>query len=623
MCGFTGFVGNGNESDLRKMLITLKHRGPDAQDIYYQGGIGLGHARLSILDLSAAANQPFFNEDRSVAIIFNGEIYNYKQLTLELQQLHRFKFHTHSDTEVLLYLYEAFGEEAFNKLNGMFACAIYDFKKKSLVLAKDRMGKKPLYYGLFNGTLIFSSEVKAILQHPFAQKEINIDAVNEYLTFEYIPTPNSIFRNIYKLEPGSYLIFQDQKILKKEPFWKIQFTDSKISFNDAKYQLGELLNNAVHSRLISDVPLGVFLSGGLDSSTIAYYAQKNSIQKIKTFCIGFEDASYDEANYAKLVANHLGTDHHTEYFKASHLVDLIPEVYAKLDEPLADPSILPTYLLSKFTRQHVTVALGGDGSDELLAGYPTFISNYLIPIISKLPSSAISTFKKLASSMPVRDNNMSLDFKINQFLKGFEESSQYTHTLWLGSFTPRDKENLFTDTTRKRITNGNGLKAINNYLLDASGETNFHQLLYIYYRTYLLEDILVKLDRASMFCSLEARSPFLDYTVVEFVNGLPDSYKLKGLQGKYILKSLMREKIPNEIIDRPKKGFGIPLSHWLRNELKGLCCDLLSKDSLAKHGLFEHIYIEKILNEHFTRKKNHRKLIWTLLTFQLWYKNYF
>ena len=568
MCGIAGFVGKGSEGELRRMIDAIRYRGPDHQGAIVTDNVGLAQARLSIIDLSVNAQQPFFSADKSVAMVFNGEIYNYLELKEELVRLNKYTFRTTSDTEVLLYMYQEYGEKLFDKINGMFAFAIYNFQKKELLLARDRMGKKHLYYSVVNDTLLFASELKAILQHPLATKDLNYDAINEYLTFDYIPTPNSIFKNIHKLEASQYLIFKEGRIITKQAYWHVNFTEKNISLTDATTRLDTLLNNAVSARLMSDVPLRVFLSGGLDSSAVAYYAQKNATSKINTFSIGFSEKSYDESSYAKLVAKKLGTQHHEEVLSASTSLSLIPDITKNLDEPFADPSIIPTYFLSKFTRKHVTVALGGDGSDELMAGYPTFISDKFLKTFEALPKSLIMSFSHLGNLLPRSDKNISLDFKLTQFFKGFEESKQYTHTLWLGSFTPSLKNKLFTTTAQSHITNGNGLSGIDRYLNDVPNASEFNRLLYSYYRTYLLEDILVKVDRASMYNSLEVRAPFLDVNVVEFLNTLPKSYKIKGFTGKLLLKELMRNKLPNEIIDRPKKGFGIPVSLWLRNELK-------------------------------------------------------
>lgn len=556
MCGIAGFVGKGTESDLKGMISAISYRGPDYLGTDMIENVGLAHARLSIIDLSPEARQPFYTPDKSVAMVFNGEIYNYLQLKEELLKLNKYSFRTTSDTEVLVYMYQEYGIKLLDKINGMFAIAIYDFQKKQLFLARDRMGKKPVYYTLIDGTLIFASELKAILKHPLVKKDLNYDAINEYLTFEYIPTPNTIFKNIHKLEASNYLLFKDGRITAKEAYWHVNFTQQNISFTDAITKLDTLMTDAVSSRLMSDVPLGVFLSGGLDSSAIAYYAQKTAKSQINTFSIGFSEKSYDESNYARLVAKKLGTQHHEEMLSASTSLSLIPDIINKLDEPFADPSIIPTYFLSRYTRKQVIVALGGDGSDELLAGYPTFISDKFLKPVGIMPKALIKAMSGLSAGLlPPSDKNISLDFKLTQFFKGFEEKRQYAHTLWLGSFTPSLKNKLFTQSAKDKITNGNGLNSVDRYLADVPNVSEFNQLLYTYYRTYLLEDILVKVDRASMYNSLEVRAPFLDTKVVEFLNSLPKSYKIQGFNGKRLLKELMRDKLPNEIIDRPKKGF--------------------------------------------------------------------
>lgn len=623
MCGIAGFVGKGTESDLLRMTASLRHRGPDFQGGQLVENVGLGHARLSILDLSESANQPFFNPSKNLGMVFNGEIYNYLANKDYLHKLNKYTFSTTSDTEVLMYLYQELGLGMFEHLNGMFAFGIYDFQKKEMLIARDRMGKKPLYYGVFGQTLVYASEPKAILQHPLVSKELDLDALNAYLTFDYVPTPHSIFKNIYKLEPGHYLIFKDGAIQEKKPFWNITFKPQALSFEDAKAQFDTLLNDATASRLISDVPLGVFLSGGLDSSTVAYYAQKNSNVPIQTYSIGFEEKSYDETDYAQKVAQKLGTNHHLQILTAQDSINLLPEILPKLDEPFADPSVIPTYLLSKFTRKEVTVALGGDGSDELLAGYPTFISEAVRPYYAATPSFIKTIVSQLARALPVSDANISFDFKVKQFLKGFEEEAKYTHTLWMGSFTPNDKKSLFAPKILAQIRNGHGLQAVDAAIAEVATASNFNQLLNTYYRTYLIDDILVKVDRASMYSSLEVRAPFLDYRVVDFLNSLPKSYKQNGLKpGKHILRELMRDKIPNDIIDRPKKGFGIPLSSWLRHDLKPLCNELLSESALNQHGLFDNKYVQQLKNEHFDVKQNNRKLLWNLMVFQSWYQHY-
>lgn len=622
MCGIAGFVGKGDEATLRSMIHSILYRGPDFQDVSLIENAGLAHARLAIIDLNANSNQPFFTPDKKFGMVFNGEIYNYLSVKEELLKTGKYKFLTVSDTEVLLYAYIEYGLDFFKKINGMFALAIYDFNKKELLLARDRMGKKPLYYSVVSNTLIFASELKALLQHPLVTRELNLNALNEYLTFEYVPTPHTIFKNIQKLEASEYLIFRDGAISKKDSYWKVDFQKQNISFEDAVGKLDKLLNDAVSCRLMSDVPLGVFLSGGLDSSTVAYYAQKNSTQKIKTFSVGFDEKSYDESSYANLVAKHLGMEHYQQTLTSKQCLELIPEVLGKLDEPFADPSIIPTYLLSKFTREKVTVALGGDGSDELLAGYPTFISEKFAGLLHSSPAFLIKFVNAISGILPANDKNISFDFKVKQFLKGAGYPRQYTHTLWLGSFTPQLKDKLFTAAAKSMITNSHGMDCIDTYLSEIPDANEFDKLLYSYYKTYLLDDILVKVDRASMYNSLEVRAPFLDVNVVEFLNTLPKEYKIQGYNTKRILKDVMKNKIPDEIISRPKKGFGIPLSAWLRTDLKPLCEKLLADESLVKQGLFDKQFVNGLKERHYSGKENNRKLLWNLMIFQEWYNNF-
>ena len=376
MCGIAGFWGEGNYQIAQNMIESIGYRGPDNQSVFHENKVGLAHARLSILDLREEGNQPMFSEDKRYAIIYNGEVYNFGELKKDLQKNYKLSFNTKTDTEVILYLYKFYGCSSINMLNGMFAFAIYDFEKDEMILARDRMGQKPLYYTETPKSFVFSSEIKAITEHSEVKKELNLSALNQYLTFDYVPFPHSIYKGVYSLEPGYFLKVQKNKIIEKKPYWEHSFsTNTSISFKEAKEELDFLLDRATGIRLVSDVPLGVFLSGGIDSSTVAYYAQKNASKSISTFSIGFEEKSYDESNYAKRVSDHLGTTHYMEFLSPQKSIDLISSIYPLVDEPFADASLIPTYYLSQITRKKVTVAIGGDGSDELLAGYPTFISN--------------------------------------------------------------------------------------------------------------------------------------------------------------------------------------------------------------------------------------------------------
>jgi asparagine synthase (glutamine-hydrolysing) len=617
MCGITGFIGKGNREDLTAMTATLLHRGPDEQGVFFEKGVGLGHTRLSILDLTPTGRQPMSSKDRMGVVVFNGEIYNFQELKNDLLEK-RYIFDGTSDTEVILAMYEEYGEKCFEKMSGMFAIALFDRFNGRLILARDRMGKKPLYYSLEKGNFAFASELKSLIRYPGFKKDIDIFAVNKYLAFEHVPTPGSIWRNAKKLEAGQYLVFE-KGIIRKEKFWTPNFVENKISFSDALFLLDDKINTAVKERMIADVPLGVFLSGGLDSSTIAYHAQKNSSQKIKTFSIGFDEKSFDESGFAREVAKHLGTEHYEKKVTAKDLLAIVPELAAMIDEPLADASIIPTYLLSKFAKEHVTVALGGDGGDELFAGYPTFQADTLWRYF---PEFLISPAEKIFSLLPVSHKNFGLDLKVRKFMDGADEyDSLIRHQKWLGAFSDTEREELFKKTKWKYLEEKHAdvYDDIERYREEAENANDSTKLLYSYERTYLMDHVMVKVDRAGMFASLETRAPFLDHTLVDFANTLPFSYKLHGLTPKYILKKLMEDKLPKHIVHRKKKGFGIPVAKWLAEDLKDFCDGTLSKTAVQNAGFFNYAYVEKLKREHFEKKRNHAKKLWTLLVFQLWY----
>ncbi|MFA4818127.1 MAG: asparagine synthase (glutamine-hydrolyzing) [Parcubacteria group bacterium] len=628
MCGIVGYFGQGDKNVLEKMTRTLVHRGPDDEGFYNSGRVGLGQRRLSIIDLSPAGHQPMANEEKTVWLAFNGEIYNFKDLKNSLKDKHLFA--SQSDTEVILHLYEELGQEVFSKLEGMFAIALYDERIDKLFLARDRMGKKPLYYGRFGETLVFGSELKALMPHPLFKKELDLCALNKYLLYEYVPTPHSIFKNVFKLEPATYLTFDGREAVKKK-FWNIEFNRFHVSARlsggqgfgfqvaDTIKELGKRLDKAVKDRLISDVPLGVFLSGGIDSSTIAYYAQKNSNQKIKTFSIGFKEQSFNEAHYARRVAEHLGTEHYEKILNAKDSLDLVPRIAEMLDEPLADASIIPTFLLSQFTRERVTVALGGDGGDELFCGYDTFIAHRLADIYEKLPLFLRkSLIERVALNLPTSFKNFSFDFKAKKFISGFYGAKEYRNQRWLGAFDRPERAELFIGDVWRELEKENEFAEIDSYGREAGTGDYYQQLIYQYLRTYMMDDILVKVDRASMFNSLEVRAPFLDTTVVDFANSLPLNLKLRGLTTKFILKKLMEDKLPKEIVQRKKKGFGVPLAEWLADDLEPLITELFSEKKINEQGLFNYQYINKLLDDHFSRRTDNRKLIWTLAVFQMW-----
>lgn len=619
MCGITGFTGKSNRELLQKMNYTLCHRGPDGEGFFESPDCSLAMRRLAIIDL-AGGSQPMYSADKKVAMVFNGEIYNFQELRKELQGKHQFT--THSDTEVIARGYEEWGAKIFEKLNGMFAIAIWDEREKKLVLGRDRMGKKPLFYQA-GGDIIFGSEIKALLQHPAVKRELSLEALNLYLTYEYVPQPLTIYKDIFKLPAGSFLVWQDGDF-QITKFWEIDFRRIRRTFSEGEYlaEFDRLLDDAVRLRLVSDVPLGVFLSGGIDSSTIAYYAQKNSSRKVKTFSIGFIDPSFDESEYSRLAAEQLGSEHYQQKFTEQEVLNLLPSVVKLQDEPLGDASLFPTHLLAKFTRQYVTVALAGDGGDELLYGYPTFQMHKLSEYYFKLPRFLRQhVFHKIIQNLPTSFNNLTFDYGLKRFDASTEYPDWQRDLVWIGSFTLQDKALLLREEVLRQINLKKTFQPLEKYLHEVAGEVFLDKASYLYLKTYLLDDILVKTDRASMYASLEARNPFLDYRVVDLLTSLPPNLKMRGLQPKYLLKKLMAGRLPDKIINRKKKGFGMPVAKWLLGELRNLVREnILDERFINEQGLFDYEYLKMLWQQHESRKKDNRKQLWTLLMFQLWYK---
>lgn len=621
MCGIAGFSGpNGTKADLDRMIGTLKHRGPDDVGIFADTGIALAHARLSILDLSPAGHQPMSWDGGRFQIIFNGEIYNFAELRKDLVRS-GVTFQSTSDTEVILALYAREGRAAFAKLAGMFAIALWDRDRQELVLARDRLGKKPLYVGEYDRTLLFASEPKAIFAHPSFPRVIDRRSIGAYFTYEYVPTPATIWGGLKKLEPGHMLIWKDG-CSTKERFWTPDLHESSVSFPDALTSLDQLLAKSVEERLVADVPVGVLLSGGLDSSTVAYYAARAAGGKIKTFSIAFEEASFDESIYALAVAEHLGTDHHVRTVHADDMIAEIPTIADMLDEPMADASILPTYLLSRFVREEITVALGGDGGDELFAGYPTFQAAKFADLYRRLPRAIRdSVLAPLFSRFPESDRNMSVGFKLRRFANGIDADDWIMHQRWLGNFGGGALADLFLPAYAD-IARIDPWETLEPWRQEAKDLSRENAILWSYLRTYLLDEVLVKADRASMRASLELRAPFLDHRLVEEVFRMPYAWKQHGLTGKWMLKELMRGKLPGNIIDRPKKGFGVPLARWFRGELSGFLDETLSEGTIREMGLFRYETIARMIALHRSGRRDLRKELWTLVVFALWWKRW-
>jgi len=629
MCGiygYTSFRERVEQRVLHRMGDALGHRGPDDEgEIIHDSGdlsIGLGHKRLSIIDLSSAAKQPMTNEDESIWLVFNGEIYNFKELRRELEQKgHRFK--SRSDSEVIIHLYEEKGTRCLERLKGMFAFALWDDRSHSLFMARDRIGKKPLHYVWSQDGIVFASEIKALLRHPMVCKEIDLNSLNKYLTYEYVPAPNTIFKSIKKIEPGHYLLVQKGEI-QSTRYWDIPLADNPIGYKtEDEYleELREILERAVTARLVADVPVGVLLSGGLDSGLVAALATKQN-QQLECFSIGFEEPSFDESVYAGQIAQSLKVKHQLKIFNMEEMLENLYALPDIMDEPLADASILPTYLLSKFTSDRVKVALSGDGGDELFAGYQTYQAHKLVTYYNSLPAFLRNSLKSLTSYIPVSHNNLSTDFKIKQFMKGVGVSSEIRFFIWMGAFIDQEKRALLSPEIKAELGHHNTYEDIFHHINTSRLSNDLERILYLSMKLYLQDGILVKVDRASMANSLEVRCPLLDQEFVEFVCRLPMLYKLNGFKTKYLLKKAAEGIIPEGIANRPKKGFGIPISRWLTGELREFMLDHLSEDRIKKQGLFNHGYIKELMEQHLAKKKDNRKLLWTLLVFQIWYNRY-
>jgi asparagine synthase (glutamine-hydrolysing) len=636
MCGIAGFTSFHKKNYDKKnvmdsMLTAIEHRGPDASGDYFEDSINLGHRRLSIVDLESGA-QPLTSVDGKLTIVFNGEIYNYVELQEQLKK-QGFEFQTSSDTEVIIHLYRKYGLDFLSHLNGMFAIALWDKELEQLIIARDRMGEKPIYYQYRDDEFIFSSELKSLVKHPFVTKEISLRGLNKYLTYEYIPAPQTILENVWKVEAGEMIIIKKNS-MKKSLYWKHpfhEFNDSgDVHGNEEQVleQFDSLLNDSIRTRLQADVPVGVLLSGGIDSSLVTAVAAKQAKSKVKSFSIYFDEESYDESSYIKRMVDDFGLDHHHQTLRAQDMLGIIDNMGMIMDEPMSDPSIVPTYLLSKMTSQHVKTVLGGDGADELFAGYPTYVANKLIQGYNIIPyelRTPLTNFIKhsLGKFIPVSSKNIALDFKLQQFFRGAGVVSEIRFFKWMGGFLETEKKSILKDDVNQRLLGDFAYDDINRYLSRTNVQNELERLLYLSQKLYLCDDILHKVDRASMQNSLEVRAPFLDHRIVEFASQLPERYKLKGFNKKRILKKLAKRYIPNEIITRPKKGFGIPITQWLKEDLKAPMLDLLSKEHLDKQGIFEHDSINNLIQDHLNNKTNNRKLLWNLMCFQLWYKDFF
>lgn len=626
MCGIAGFVNFDSQKPSLSLLKTITdaiaYRGPDDEGQEVINQCALGNRRLAIIDTSFRAHQPMHDKEKRFYLTFNGEIYNFKELRENLQEK-GYRFFSDSDTEVLLYSYKEWGVDCLKKLRGIFALAIWDKKREELLLARDHFGVKPLHYYLNEKVFIFSSEIKSILLHPQVKKNLNLEALSSYfsLGFGCVASPQTIFQNIFKLPAGHYAILRKNRLLVRS-YWDLsKIKPQNISFDQAVGETRRLLEKSVKSQLVSDVPLGVFLSGGVDSSLLAALSQRNSAGKVETFSIGFKEPEFDETKYARQAASYLKTNHYHQYFTREDLLKTLFKVVEKMDEPLADASILPTYLLSGFARKTVKVCLSGDGGDELFAGYPTYIASKAASPLRNLPGPVITALKKIAlTARPILSDfpllahspNLPANFKIERFFNGLNRNFARQYLDFLGPMRLADKSALLLNNQESALSFVEKLvEKVSR--LDPVSKAQFLDLM-----IFLPDDLLVKTDRASSYNSLEVRVPFLDVDLAEFIFSLPSDYKLHRLTLKYLLKKAASGLIPSSIIDRPKKGFGVPTNHWLNQELKGLLKAKLGRKRLLRQGLFNPDYVSRLIAEHQEEIVDHRMVLWNLLIFQLW-----
>jgi asparagine synthase (glutamine-hydrolysing) len=628
MCGINGIIRKQKSStllsDIHKMNNSIIHRGPDDDGIFHSNEkVAIGMRRLSIIDLDFG-KQPIYNDDKSKVIVFNGEIYNYKELQSDLINF-GYQFNTNSDTEVVLALYEFYGEECVEYLNGMFAFAIYDHLKSLIFIARDRFGEKPLYYYHSKEEFVFASELKSLVLLDSSLKKISNTALQLFFSLSYIPAPHTIYDNIYKLEPATKLVINTNTLeFVKNKYWDIKSNEDSeeliSNYNLAKKEVTDLLFDSVEKRMVSDVPIGVFLSGGVDSAIVASVMSKLRNTNIKTFTIGFDDIRYDESSRALKIAKHINSDHSHFPLRYDEILQDIDEVILNFDEPFADPSALPTYFVSKYTSQFVKVSLTGDGGDEVFGGY----NKYLIQTAGKhlrpyIPLKSIKTF--LSGSYFKNLDSKSGIVKLQKFFNSLDENSMLSHLNII--------QLAFRNEELYEILNTNNFLDIRKALLNIcepipqSINTDLQTAKYIDFKVSLEGDLLPKVDRASMLASLECRAPFLDYRLVDLSFSLPDKFLINGSNKKRILKEAFEWAVPKNYFNSPKSGFEIPLGSWFRNELKSDLDNYLSEDYLKTHGLINTEYTRMILNEHLSGSYDHSWKLWTIYCFQKWYYKIF
>jgi asparagine synthase (glutamine-hydrolysing) len=584
--------------------------------------MSLGFRRLAIIDLSENGRQPMFNEDGTICLVFNGEIYNFQELRQELESKGHI-FSSKADSEVIIHAYEEWGIDSINRLRGMFAYGLYDLNRKRLLLVRDRIGIKPLYYTYKNGRLLFASEIKAILEDPQVERRVNFQAMYDYLGFEFVPAPETMFADIYKIPAGHFLLFENNEI-HQEQYWDLKFHpgENKLTFDEAVEKMREHLDHAVQSHLVSDVPLGVFLSGGLDSSCIVALMRKHLTGSFKTFTIGYEDKSFSELDYAQIVADYCETDH-----QVLMLDTLKPEYVEKtlwhLDEPMTDLSTVPLYLLCKQAREHVTVCLSGEGADESFAGYDRFKASRLATWFNLMPGplrrQVVGRFMDLLPDQPQKKGAVNM---LKRFVEGANLDPAGQHLRWQYFLNTVLEENLLTGSFRSQIKM-DPFRQVREYSdrCDA-GKDRVNREIYLDMRFMMTDSVLMKVDRMSMASSLEIRVPLLDHVLVEFMASLPGDWKLKGMTTKYIFRAALEGLLPDKIVHRGKQGYSLPVKQLLRGDLKQYMVELLNDSTVIRENM-DSAYVNRLIEEHCAMKHNHNHVLWALINIAIWHNRFF
>ena len=624
MCGIVGIVRSDNKSIdqalVSRMCSAIRHRGPDEDGFYFNDHVGLGMRRLSIIDV-AGGQQPIHNQDRSAWIVFNGEIYNYRELRDKLEKLGH-TFYTNSDTEAIVHAYDQYGADCPNHLRGMFAFAIWNERNQELFLARDRVGKKPILYAQVNGQLVFGSEFSALLLHPDISRDIDHEAIHHYLSFMCVPAPMTAYKAIRKLEPGHSLSWRKGDI-KIQRYWQPDFTKKiDIDEHEAGEQAIKILRDAVKVRLMSEVPLGAFLSGGIDSSAVVALMSEESSEPVKTFSIGFEEQDFSELHHARRVAEHVGADHH-EFVVRLDALEVLPLLVEHYGEPYADSSAIPTYYVARETRKHVTVALNGDGGDESFAGYERYAAMQLAERYHRIPALLRKGVVQQAIELiPSSETKRSRARDVKRFIQAASLPKVERYLQWVSVFNSGAKNDLYSESFARETQNIAVSRLLDPWFASANGSGIIDASLHADMMTYLPNDLLVKVDIATMAVSLEARSPFLDHHVIEFAASLPEKLKLRGLTTKYLLKRMLKKLLPAENLGRKKMGFGVPIGHWFRGGLQPFLRETVLSERALKRELFKPEVVRQMVELHARGERDYSHQLWTLLMLELWFRKF-